>query len=180
MTKRFQLKRYTQVRLPHSKKSCFCFLLRFFADFFYHAVKRLDSISFGSPWPGHTINKLYIGNLIKLRSRDMFDFDFLEKDLGVAFAHSLHDFSRKIFLKLSSDEISLPNFTSWDIGQYAYSNYCFPSRKRHKFEINFSFLIKTFSYMTKQVRAKLKYLKNEKSFKGEIKIFFLDFKSFSL
>ena len=38
----------------------------------------------------------------------MFGFDFLEKDLGLAFApHSLHDFSRKIFLKLSSDEITL-------------------------------------------------------------------------
>ena len=43
----------------------------------------------------------------------MFDFHFLEKDLGLTFApHSLHDFSGQIFLKLSSDEISLPNFTS--------------------------------------------------------------------
>ena len=42
------------------------------------------------------------------------------------------------------------------------------------------FLIKLFFYMTKKSRQKLKYLENEKSFKGERKAFFIIFKGLSL
>ena len=40
----------------------------------------------------------------------------------------------------------------------------FPVDDVINFESNLSFLIKSFSYMTKRVRTKFKYLKNEKSF----------------
>ena len=54
-------------------------------------------------------------------SRDMLDFDFLEKSLGlVSLLHFVHDFSRQALLILYS--INWPNFifrlslfTSWDI-----------------------------------------------------------------
>ena len=46
---------------------------------------------------------------------------------------------------------------------------CFPCCDVVSFEINFIFLIKPFSYMTKKSRQKFKYLENEKSFQGEIK-----------
>ena len=45
------------------------------------------------------------------------------------------------------------------------------------FEIYISFHIKPFSYMTKNSEQKLKYLKNKKSFSGEIKIIFHHFQS---
>ena len=42
------------------------------------------------------------------------------------------------------------------------------------------FLIKPFRYMTKKTRQKLKYLKNEKSFRDEKKAFFIIFKELSV
>ena len=44
------------------------------------------------------------------------------------------------------------------------------------FQINLIFLIKSFFYITKKSREKLKYLGNEKSFKGERKSNFHHFK----
>ena len=43
------------------------------------------------------------------------------------------------------------------------------------FEINLIFLIKPFLYMIKKSRQKNKYHENQKSFSGEIKIFFYHF-----
>ena len=54
-------------------------------------------------------------------------------------------------------------FTSLDIGQYMYSG-C----DVIKFEINLTFLIKPFWYITKRSRQKLKYFENEKSFWGKV------------
>ena len=48
------------------------------------------------------------------------------------------------------------------------------------FEINLIFLIKSFSDLAKKSRGKLKYLENEKSFKVELKIFFVICKGLSL
>ena len=45
----------------------------------------------------------------------------------------------------------------------------FPGCDVINLEINLIFQIKPFFYMTKKSRQKLKYLENEKSFKGEIK-----------
>ena len=41
------------------------------------------------------------------------------------------------------------------LGQDVYYNYLFPTLRWHKFEINLSFLIKPFSYMTKKVWTKM-------------------------
>ena len=41
---------------------------------------------------------------------------------------------------------------------------CFPGCDLVKFKINFVFLIKSFSHMTKNLGQKFKYLENESSF----------------
>ena len=55
-------------------------------------------------------------------SKDMPNFDFLDKSLGIVSpAHFVYDFSTIIFLVLYS--INWPNFiaqNSWDIGQYVF------------------------------------------------------------
>ena len=48
-------------------------------------------------------NKLYNKTLLKLLSRDMLNFDFLERGLGIASpSHFVYDFLRKMFLMLYS------------------------------------------------------------------------------
>ena len=49
-----------------------------------------------------------------------------------------------------------------------------------KFESNLIFRIKSFFYMNKMLRQKLKYLENEKSFLDEIKTFFINFRGLSV
>ena len=59
---------------------------------------------------------------------------------------------------------------------------CKPGYDVINFELNLTFLIKSFLYMTKKSRHKFKYLEKGKRFQGEIKkkIFFLVFKGFSV
>ena len=58
---------------------------------------------------------------------------------------------------------------------------CKPSCDVMNFEINLTFLIKPFFYMTRKLRQKFKYLKNKKSFQCEIKkTFFINFKGISI
>ena len=52
---------------------------------------------------------------------------------------------------------------------------CGPVRGFLNFEINHSFFVKPISYPTKKSGQKCKYLKNEKSFKNEIKGIFHHF-----
>ena len=52
---------------------------------------------------------------------------------------------------------------------------CFQGCDVINLEINLIFLIKLFFYMTKKSQQKVKYLENEKSFKGEIKNIILYF-----
>ena len=72
-------------------------------------------------------NKLY--KTLDYWSRNMLNFDFLEKGLGIAFPpHFVYDFSKKIvshviFYYLTKFHCLIAS-TSWDIGQYVYSN-CF-------------------------------------------------------
>ena len=56
---------------------------------------------------------------------------------------------------------------------------CFPCCNVLNFEIKLMFLIRPFTYMAKKPREKPKYLENKKSFKGEIKTFFIIFKGLS-
>ena len=88
----------------------------------------------------------------------MLNFDFFKKGLGIVFpTYFVHNFSRKMFLKLCSINCDAIDF-----------------------EINLIFLIKPFSYTTKKSRQKFKYLENERSFHREIKSIFHHFyKTFS-
>ena len=99
------------------------------------------------------------------------NIDFLKKTLGlVSPPYFVHNFWREIFLMLYS--INWPNFVVWlslllqISGNMCTVIVCYPVCNVINFEINLSFLIEPFSYMTKNSEKKLKYLKNEK---GEIK-----------
>ena len=71
-------------------------------------VYSLVSITFDSPQHGKQL-KQNIWNFKILRSRDMLNFDFIEKNLGiVSLPHFVYDFSRKMFLMLYSN--NWPNF----------------------------------------------------------------------
>ena len=74
-----------------------------------------------------------------------------------------------------------PNFFTWlsllleILGYMCIVIICCPVCDVIYFQINLSFLIKPFFYITKKSGQKCKYLKNEKSFKHEIKTIFHHF-----
>ena len=110
-------------------------------------------------------NKIY--KTLEYWFRDMLNFDFLEKGLGiVSLPHFVYNFSRKIFLMLYS--INWRNFITWlyllieILVNMFIANACYCDVT--DFEIDLIYLIKPFSFMTKKSRQKFKYLKNEKSF----------------
>ena len=96
--------------------------------------------------------------LYKTWSRDMFNFDFFEKGLGiVAPPYFVYDFSRKIFLMLYS--INWPNFIIWlflllleILINMCIAIVCEPGCNVINFEINLIFLIQSFFYMTPKSR----------------------------
>ena len=99
----------------------------------------------------------------------MLNLDLLDKGLGIVSpAHLVYDFSKKMFLLLYS--VNWPNFIVWlplllEISGYmCIAIVCSQDCGFINFKINLIFLIKTFLYMTKKSRQKLKYLENEKSF----------------
>ena len=62
--------------------------------------------------PNLAYNKNKLHKTLDNWSRDMFNFNFSEKGLGlVSLPHFVYDFSRKMFLKLHS--INWPNFIVW-------------------------------------------------------------------
>ena len=93
-----------------------------------------------------------------------------------------------MFMILNS--INWPNFITWfhllleTFGTMYIATVCFTCFEVVNFEINLTFLIKLFFYMTKNAYQKFKYLENQKRFWGEIKIIFcyllLFFKNFKL
>ena len=114
--------------------------------------------------------------------RDMSNFDFLKKGLGiVSRAHFVYDFSRKKFLMFN-----WPDFIVWlllfleILGNMCIAIVCFPGCDVINFEINLIFLIKPFFYMIKKLRQKFKYLENEMCFQGKIKSIFHHFKVLSV
>ena len=119
-------------------------------------------------------------------SRDMFNFNFPGKGLGLVFSpHFAYDILRKMFLMLYS--FNWPNFIAWFplllniLGNICITIVYLPSCDVKKFEINLIFLINPFCYMNKKSRQKYKYLKHKKSFRGEIKSIFHQFlKDFQL
>ena len=108
-------------------------------------------------------NKLY--KTLDYSSRDMLNFNFLEKGLGIVSPPNfVHDFSRKMFLMLY--------FINWlnlivrsplleILDNMCSTIVCFPSCDIINFEINLIFLIKPFLCMAKKSRQKFKCLENE-------------------
>ena len=114
----------------------------------------------------------------------MLNFNFSGKSLGLVHPpHFVYDFSRKKFHMLHS--INWPNFVFWlSLLLTILSNMCITIVLQSgcsvmKFENNLIFLIKSFCYMTKRSRQKLKYLKNEWAFDVKQKGFFIIFKELS-
>ena len=121
-------------------------------------------------------------------SRDMHNLNFIfsEKSLGlVSSPHSVCDFSRKMFLMLYS--INWPNFIVWlplllEILGNMYYNCLLTRLWRHKIWqpdlSNQTVLLHEKN--DENSRQIFKYLENEKSFWGEIKLFFIIFKGLSV
>ena len=96
--------------------------------------------SFNISWKTRTwtCSKSKLYKTLYCHSRDIINFNFLEKDLGlVSWPYFVYDFSKKIFIML--DSTNWPNFTvlivytSCNIAQCVYCSYLFPSFWRHKF-----------------------------------------------
>ena len=97
---------------------------------------------------------------------------FRTKVLGAFFALSL----KKIFLTIYF--IYWPNFIAWLSLFKIYFLMvivCCPVYNITNFKINYSDLIKLFLYITENSRQKIKYRKNKKGFKHEIKSIFHHF-----
>ena len=99
----------------------------------------------------------------------MFNFDFLEKGLGVVSRpHFVYDFSRKMCPMLHT--FNLPNFIIWMpllleiLGSMCIVIVFLPDCDVINFEINFIFLIKPFFYMTKKSRQNLNILREKRAF----------------
>ena len=111
----------------------------------------------------------------------MLKFYILSRRLGLASPpHFVYDFWRKMLFMLYS--INWPNSVAWlpllleILGNMCIVIICYPVCGVINFEINLSFLITPFLYITKKAGQKRKYLKNERSFQHEIKIIFHHFK----
>ena len=132
---------------------------------------------------GYNKNKLY--KILGFWSRDILDFNFPEKGLGLVIPpHFVYDLSRKRFLMLYSS--NWPNSIVWlpllleILGNMCFKIICWPGCDVTKFGINLIFLIKSFCYMTKKSRQKFKYLENRQSFWAQIKNIFIIFKGLSI
>ena len=110
----------------------------------------------------------------------MLNFNFLEKGLRIVSPpHFVHDFSKEMFLKLYSTNwtnfiVRLPLLLEI-LGNMWIAIVYFPGCDVMNFEINFIFLSKSFFYLTKNSRQKLKYREKKKSFQAEIKSSFHHF-----
>ena len=132
-------------------------------------VSTLVSICFGSPRLGYTKKQNTEWNP-RLLIQKYAQFWFFKKCLGLVSPPCfVHDFSRKKFHML--DSINWPNFILWfplllEIsGNMCTVINCYPVCDVINFEIYLSFLIKSFSYMTKNSEQKRKFLKNKRGFK---------------
>ena len=104
----------------------------------------------------------------------MLNFAFLKKGLGLV---SRPYFVQKIlgYIPLT-DQISLCLPLLLEISDnMCIVTVCIQDCETTSLEIYLSFLIKPFFYITKKSEQKIKYSKNEKNFKGEIKSMFHHF-----
>ena len=119
-------------------------------------------------------NKSKLYKTLDYWSRDMLNFNFSEKGLGlVSWPHFAYNFSKKNFpfSILLTDQISLSD----SFYLLRYWAICVLQLLTRLWRHKICFLIKPFWYMTKNSRQKFKYLESEKSFWGEIESIFHHF-----
>ena len=155
-------KKWKKWRREPSSTPIFAFLKSFIC-----VVCSLVSIYFDSLILAYDKNKLY--KTLDDWSRDMINFDILEKGLGIISpTHFVYGFLTKMFFMLYY--INWPNFiVRLSLLLEILGNTCiliisFSDCNVINFEINLIFLIKPFFYLTKKVRQKFKCYSNEKSF----------------
>ena len=107
-------------------------------------------------------NKSKLYKTINYWSRDMLNFNFFEKGLGIVSTQFAYDFSKKIFFMLYS--INWPNSIAWlplileIMSNMFIAIVCFPGFDVINFDINLIFLIKPLLCLTKKSSQKFKYL----------------------
>ena len=96
----------------------------------------------------------------------MLNFNFLEKGLGLAFPpHFVYDFSQKKISRYILLTYQISSFGClYFLDNICFAIVCFPICDVINFEINLSFLIKSFFYMNKRVRSK-KFLRTKRALK---------------
>ena len=126
-------------------------------DMFWRVVCSLTSIYFASL--AYNKSKLYKN--LDYWSRDMVNFDFLEKSLWIVFPpHFVYKFC------------NCPNFIIWlrvslfdllfeILGNMCIAIICFQGCDVMNFEINLTFPAELFFYMTKKPKQKFKYIENK-------------------
>ena len=130
-------------------------------------------------------NKTKLYKTVNYWSRDILNFDFLKKGLGIVSpTHFVFDFSRKIFFMLYS--INWPNSTVWllllleILVNMCIAILCFVGCDAINFEINLIFLIRLCFYMMKSSRQKFNILRMKRAFKLKLKAFFIIFRGLSM
>ena len=126
-------------------------------------------------------NKLY--KTLDYWSRDILNFDFLEKGLGIVFpTHFMYDFSRKMFLMLY--HVNWTNFITWllllleILGNMCIAIACFAGCDVINFQTNLIFLIEPFLYMIKKSDKNRNILVIKRAFKVKKAFLVSHFKSF--
>ena len=122
-------------------------------------------------------NKNKLCKTLDYWSRDMLNFDFLEKGLGIASpTHFMYDFSRKMFIMLCY--VNWTNFITWllllleILGNKCIAIVCFPGCDVINFQTNLIFLIEPFFYMIKKSDKNWNILGTKRAFKVK-KAFFI-------
>ena len=104
-------------------------------------------------------NRSKLFKILHYCSRDMLNFDFLDKGLRIVSpAHFVYDFSTKMFLMLYS--MNYPNFIAWlpllleILSNMCIAIVCYPDCDVMDFEINLIFLFELFFLHDQKVMTK--------------------------
>ena len=149
-----------------SSTPLFCFFKKLYMRW-KQLICSLVSIYTDSPQLSYNKNELY--KTFDYWSRDMLNFDFLEKGLGInSPPHLVFDFSRKMFLILSS--VDWPNFNVWlpllleILGNMSVPIACFPGGDIINFEL-VSFWSRCFTTWQKIQDKNLNISRTKRAFK---------------
>ena len=120
-----------------------------------HVISLLVLLYLGCPWLEHTIKTNF--RISDCWSRDMLNFNYLGKGLGLVYDIFGNDFSRKIIIMVYF--INWP-FTSWYIGQYVYCNFFVPQLMTSEIlKSSLPFLLNRFPIWPKKSWQKFEYFK---------------------